>query len=61
MSSDELSISRKNFIGYKTEPVTRKYTVQKKLGDGNYGQVFQVINKSNGLTYAMKQIPKSKV
>jgi len=38
------------------------FTLDKKLGEGNYGYVWKYIHKTTGLAYAVKKmvIPKSK-
>ena len=34
-----------------------KYEIKKKLGQGGYGKVYQVLNKSNNKYYALKEFP----
>ena len=45
--------------GFKKEPVTNYYNITGKIRSGTFAHVYRGINKQDGITYAIKQIPKT--
>ena len=50
-----------DFVQLKSENYLNHYTKLEILGKGGYGQVFKVVNKYTGLTYAAKRIAKEQI
>ena len=46
------------WLGFQKAAVMDKYTIKGKLGSGTFAHVYRGINKLDGITYAVKQIPK---
>ena len=59
--SEEIKISKKTLVEFSSDPVTDKYHITAKIGDGTYGQVYRAEHKRTGTIHAIKQIPKSKI
>ena len=53
-----LKINKKNIIGKTEGLMTDYYEVVKKLGQGTYGKVYSVKNKTTGQIRACKQLSK---
>ena len=49
------------WFGFRKEAVTEGYNISAKIGSGTYGHVYRGINKYDGIAYAIKQIPKTKI
>ena len=54
----EIPISSKDVIIQKSGDPFQEYEILEKLGEGTFGKVFKVKNKSNNCIRAMKQIEK---
>ncbi|KAK9231587.1 hypothetical protein WN943_021825 [Citrus x changshan-huyou] len=48
-------------LPYSTQNLTHDYTIGKKLGQGQFGTTYLCTQKSTGLNYACKTIPKRKL
>ncbi|XP_009782854.1 calcium-dependent protein kinase 11 [Nicotiana tabacum] len=50
-----------NVLPYETARIGEKYTLGKKLGQGQFGTTYQCIENATGVEYACKSIPKRKL
>lgn len=50
-----------NVLPYQTARIGEKYTLGKKLGQGQFGTTYQCIENATGVEYACKSIPNRKL
>lgn len=59
--AEEIKVDKAAFVGYNSEPITKNYVIEKKLGDGTYGCVYLATHKSTHQKRAIKQLPRNKI
>ena len=60
MSEDNFSLSQFKYVDDKYEILHANYKIIKKIGEGTYGCVYEVLSKLDNKKYAMKRIDTSK-
>ena len=60
-NKEELKFDKAAFVGYNSEPITKNYVIEKKLGDGTYGCVYLATHKTTHAKRAIKQLPRNKI
>ena len=61
MKKKTLNFDRSNFIQMKQKSLFDEYEIKEKLGEGAYGCVYKVIQKSTGIIRAVKAIKRKHV
>ena len=56
-----LNFDRSNFIQMKNKSLFDEYEIKEKLGEGAYGCVYKVVQKSTGIIRAVKAIKRKHV
>jgi calcium-dependent protein kinase len=57
--TEEIKITKQNFVSYKKGSITSEYSIGNSLGEGSFGTVRKAVHKLTGQTRAIKVLKKN--